>query len=965
MKFKSKLGAFLLASSLLFSGALLGCNSNSGGGHKPEPPKPDYYLTVPSNEQYTISGIQDGDARKEGDLVSFSVTMTNPSDYALDNVMYNSSECDHEGNTYSFTMPADDVTIRVNYHEIEKYTLEVAPAPVVVGLVSTAQLKLGGSNYTGNYSIVEKEGEGVTGDVSISEHAITGVTAGTVKLQAVVGGVEVLEEPLTVTVRAAEKGETPELAFTASEAYQRIQDYGESKQESNIYVKGTISEITENDKQYDNVSFRIPCKNKAGEDKQLLFSRIGCVKTDARRDQIDVGSDVIVCSTLYRSGTTYRVQDGQLYSLENTNPVGLVASIQSVLVAPGEDVNPDVRIAPRGCSETAITFVSANTSVATVANDGTIHGVANGTTTVTASAEGFDSLTINVSVMTTEHAGTENDPYTVDEAIVVTKSLGTNGKLANKFVEGVVLDPITHHEGTFKNSTFYLIGSEQNFYCYRITTTDDQDNALVKGALAKVNVTLYYYNGTTPENDGGTLKTLDTTKVHLIETVDNSFQVSLQGEDYDLTGFAATYPEALEVAPQFASSDTDVFTIVEGKIHPVAAGTADLIVSAGEAENVRVAVEVVDGSAIDKWDVSGLVLPEGITKVVTLDEVEFPEVPEGTADKATIHGNTYYVICKISSLTDLTYGNGVLSNKNGTLSKDVRGLMSFDGNYRYDQLTNKPVEDSVVVLYCQANIYYRTASGSYSEKKTEQLGGWAQGEGPNGAKIMQIDGVVQTTPEVVGIKLSSDSINVKVGQDAAALSVSSTRVDAPLDPEVAILWAITEGGSYASVDGSTGVVTGVDVGTATLTATYGETGLTASATITVVSADTKVEQTITINKDSGWFTAVTTTSNIDQTVQGVRFQISASQISTDMVKVYKNQTLKIGGNNITLKSIELTCSASGTSDYGPGKFGAGAPTGYTYSGKVGTWTGNSDASVNFTATAGQVRITQLVITFEA
>ncbi len=58
--------------------------------------------------------------------------------------------------------------------------------------------------------------------------------------------------------------------------------------------------------------------------------------------------------------------------------------------------------------------------------------------------------------------------------------------------------------------------------------------------------------------------------------------------------------------------------------------------------------------------------------------------------------------------------------------------------------------------------------------------------------------------------------------------------------------------------------------------------------------------------------------------------------------------------------LDIDTSANGTTKYGPGCFTAAS--GYSYSGKTGTWTGSA-ASVTFTASSNQVRITEIVITF--
>ena len=63
-----------------------------------------------------------------------------------------------------------------------------------------------------------------------------------------------------------------------------------------------------------------------------------------------------------------------------------------------------------------------------------------------------------------------------------------------------------------------------------------------------------------------------------------------------------------------------------------------------------------------------------------------------------------------------------------------------------------------------------------------------------------------------------------------------------------------------------------------------------------------------------------------------------------------------------ITKIEFNCTASGTTQYGPGNFKAASGT-YTYSGKKGTWVGNS-GSVVLTASGSQVRATSITVTMQ-
>jgi hypothetical protein len=69
----------------------------------------------------------------------------------------------------------------------------------------------------------------------------------------------------------------------------------------------------------------------------------------------------------------------------------------------------------------------------------------------------------------------------------------------------------------------------------------------------------------------------------------------------------------------------------------------------------------------------------------------------------------------------------------------------------------------------------------------------------------------------------------------------------------------------------------------------------------------------------------------------------------------------ISSSNGTITSIEFTCTASDNAKYGPGSFND--VDGYSYSGKVGTWTGSA-TSVSFSTTNSQMRATQVVVTID-
>ncbi len=139
-----------------------------------------------------------------------------------------------------------------------------------------------------------------------------------------------------------------------------------------------------------------------------------------------------------------------------------------------------------------------------------------------------------------------------------------------------------------------------------------------------------------------------------------------------------------------------------------------------------------------------------------------------------------------------------------------------------------------------------------------------------------------------------------------------------------------------------GVVTGVAEGTTTITATTEDGSFIATCDVTVMNA-----------------VVFDCSSDTETSKNGVSFECSDIS-SSDGFKFYKSSSTTFSVTNGVIKKIEFTCTASGTTKYGPGCFGDGAPSGYAYSGTVGTWEGSA-TSVSFTATDNQVRATKIKV----
>ena len=97
--------------------------------------------------------------------------------------------------------------------------------------------------------------------------------------------------------------------------------------------------------------------------------------------------------------------------------------------------------------------------------------------------------------------------------------------------------------------------------------------------------------------------------------------------------------------------------------------------------------------------------------------------------------------------------------------------------------------------------------------------------------------------------------------------------------------------------------------------------------------------------------------------EGVTLDVTKGIIGTynneNHYRIYKSETLTITSTVGNIVSVEFTCTANDDAKYGPGCF-TWSTGDYSYSGAVGTWTGDA-TSVEFVASTNQVRASQIVV----
>ena len=103
----------------------------------------------------------------------------------------------------------------------------------------------------------------------------------------------------------------------------------------------------------------------------------------------------------------------------------------------------------------------------------------------------------------------------------------------------------------------------------------------------------------------------------------------------------------------------------------------------------------------------------------------------------------------------------------------------------------------------------------------------------------------------------------------------------------------------------------------------------------------------------------TETSDYSTTKDGITVAVTASTVTADQMRIFKNKTITISSTVGNITKIVFTCTASGDAKYGPGSFNE--QEGYSYDGNTGTWAGSA-TEVTFTAEKNQVRATEIVVT---
>ena len=569
-KFKTKLGAFLLATSLL-GGAIVSC----GKQPTPTPQVLKYFVNVNSDTHFTTEGIK-VEGYEQGETVKFKVNMTDDA-WELVRVVLNGTQLtpDAQG-YYSFTMPADDVDVNVVVRKKDVWTLEFSPA-LKKGFKSVPTAKLNDL-----VKVVTLEATNNKVEFNSDYTQATALDDGDEVIVVKFNGAVVLN--YSVTILTPEHGELIDDPLSPKEANEKTAGIS-GRSTIEYYVEGTVDASLEKkqgddapyvtfDMKEDNKTFKIYCANYGEGTSQ---------------DQLDYGSKVMTHGKLYHFNSTMEMSPSNIISIDNTTPVKVWADKTIEMLAPGtQGTDIGLRIAPSGSSSDDITWESSDTEIATFADGKVVAGTKMGTATLTFKSGELPSYSLKVVVSDDIHAGTEDDPLTAEQAWQMASALGNQEKSAEEYyIKGIVTDIETktekkeseQKEDAWGYATWNLKTAKSPFKIYSLDLSHTQYDALEVGAETVVVAKLYHFNSTM-ETSGGTVKSVDNSKVTTL-VLDQTQAFAVLSEGLELTPSLLPSSAASEANLVWSSDNEAVLTVGAdtGEITLVAPGVANVTVT--------------------------------------------------------------------------------------------------------------------------------------------------------------------------------------------------------------------------------------------------------------------------------------------------------------------------------------------------------------------------------------------------
>lgn len=832
--------------------------------------------------------------------------------------------------------------------------------------------------------------------------------------QLVEASLEEIEVDITQQAGGENVKGTLENPYTASEALAAVKDLSDDAKIENVYVEGVVTRVQEVNTQFGNATFFISDDGQAeGE-----FEIYRCFYLEGEHftssDQIQPGDEVVVFGTLvnYHGNTPEMTSGGKLISLErDENAKRFTAAISAESVAAAVT---SVEVTVTGNVDwTASATNGASVDPASGTGDGTI------AVTFPANTDTEDAKSYVITVQTTANVEPKTFEFTVTQAKAVNADGNQFIKVTSGLVSGQYL--IVSEEGSVAMKDAADVGGGSNTISVTINNGVIVATEELKAALFTFDLTTGFIQGPNGKyigqnSDANGMKVQDSGIANTV-SISNGDADIVSGGAY-LRYNANAGDSNLRFRYYKSSSYQNqkaiqLYKLSDGGSTPVTATLESITVtgqktafSVGDTfthDTAVVTATYSDGSHKDVTSSAVFSTPDMTTAGTKEVTVSYTESGVTKTDKYIITvsepvsgGNTVsmtmteYVAahnCDISSGNDNIHiyktlqlnesvrmsttgepncgafygattqewrlyqnkgGNVIVTVAEGCELKSVKLTFTNSNTGILVDAQNKTIksgESNVAagssVTYTVANSKEGTTNGQIKITAVEVV---YTGDGTFPAEP-------DPQPTEVETKITMQSnASVYVGE-TIALNATSNVEDATITYE-------SEDPSIATVTAS-GVVTGVAEGTVKVYARIAgvEGKYTDAEYYCNVTVSTKpVETDGTVVFDQTFLAA---------NKNGEKAPISYTNSSTytgsvTELRVYKNQEFVVSAaEGYKITSIKMTC----TSGYGPSGWDTGAPEGFTYSGSIGTWTGSS-SSVSFKANKAQVRITELVVTYE-
>lgn len=292
---------------------------------------------------------------------------------------------------------------------------------------------------------------------------------------------------------------------------------------------------------------------------------------------------------------------------KNLNKLGLLALLGIMVSCGGGTTSQNPSTSSNGDTS------STTTSNATTSNATTSEATTSSAGTTSETTTSSENSTSETEDLTPTHAGTVEDPYTVEDAIKVAKKAGTNETSDAYYIKGVISE-LTEASTSFGNATFKIVdeGKSDAFLCYRVLYLNNKkytevDPKISVGDTVVVLSKIVNFKGNTPETcDGAYIyehivaNPIEVTKV----TADAEISVETGKSKNITTSVEPT--NATYKALTFTSENEQIATVDEdGVVTGVAAGETKVIVASSKYSTIKAEVKIVvtKGEEIQKGDV--------------------------------------------------------------------------------------------------------------------------------------------------------------------------------------------------------------------------------------------------------------------------------------------------------------------------------------------------------------------------